>query len=546
MKKLTSIIITSAILMSNLPALAAQTPSLDFMNTSYLDPGYSNVKQTGTVDFKLNEPIKILDFISDDSSSINNFVNVHELLNTLFDSTISFTSNQIVSEKGKKVIQDASMTSDTYIKINKNLSLAVNQNYEIYADVDFTDAQAPLFDSVISMPLLDKYLVLNNDDLIYEERKQAIINDSYDFYEEPAEEFNEESTEEATSEPTQEISEAITDEITEEVPETTIPRSLEFTSILFDEENIKEINQKVISSIEENAKITGSNSNVTITFSDIGLKKWINDCINIVHEIMDEETKKYYSLSDIPLEDIEKVAKSVPFFDDKALILKYELDDDGRITYNEAELNIDLNVFDIVSALEEDTDGLSKETSNINFTITAKSNISYNTAVVNKPETTEENSISFTQYTDPYGYYSEENVEYDEDYEYFDYYISVEADKNMVSDERHLLPLRNLLESANYTVTYDNGKITAESDSKYAEAKVMIFNLNSTSYSADSTEKYLHTAPFLISDRTYVTLGDAEKIINSTVSYTTYDFLDDYADCTFTRNASEEDFKTVH
>jgi len=381
--------------------------------------------------------------------------------------------------------------SQTLIRFNKNLQLNVNQSYDINLEMDLSDEENPLFNYIMSTPFSNKYITVNNDDIA--------ATGSTDF-------------------------------------------GFDMLYTVMDENVINNMNTALIDSIYDNASITGNPLYVKISFSDIGLKKYIADIYSIAYSLYDEQTKEMLEES-VDFNDFAELAAKVPFFDDEALVMTYELNDDGLIISNTFELNVKFNIYDILTELELDTEGLYRDTSTINFTVSGQNEISYNTAVVTPPEITEENSLSLSTLMNPYGDYEYEEYEPEE---YFDSFPSFIINEHFVSDERHLIGLREVLENVGYDVYYDNGVITALSNSKFTEYKEISFTVDNTKMIVDGKEIKLSTAPFIIDGTTYVTLSDAQEIINSTIdSYTYYPLTKD-GWCYMQRNAVYSDFETEH
>jgi len=114
MKKLITLTTSLAMLLSNVVTSYASV-SLDFLNTSHYNSAYSDVKQISTINFKLNEPIQILDELYQSNEYMtSSAVNIPELISTIFDSTITLESNQIAKKGGKQILTDVRMFSDTH------------------------------------------------------------------------------------------------------------------------------------------------------------------------------------------------------------------------------------------------------------------------------------------------------------------------------------------------------------------------------------------------------------------------------------------------
>ena len=505
MKKLITLIITLTMFIGTVPAEAAKEPSLDFLKASYKDSKYYNISQNGSLSFKLNKPIVGLDFLDKMIDSNNSPLDLKALIEGLFDSTITYTAKQKTTNAGEKSSVEMQMKSSAPIRINNNFELAVNTNYSVWADLDVSDAKNISMDYIMSTPQNKRYITMSTDDF-------AEYMD-----EEELAEYNE-------------VMEMI-------------------SQIYLSDEYLAEMQNEMVNSISENAKITGTARDIKIVFSDLGLKKYFADVFEIVMDIYPEEIREQLmDGSDEFIDTLKDVAINVPFFADDALVMEYKLDSKNRIISEKVELNVDLDVFELLTYLGEDTLGLTENNSNISFSMFADAAFKYNTVNVKKPELTEENSVSIIDILptyDPIIY--EEYEEYESYDEYYSSYVYFDTDENFYgSNGEKYVPLRNLLESFDYVVDYNDGKITATSDSKYAEYDNITFDIKSTVVNTNSVNHTLSSAPIIINDKSYITLTDAEKVMNFTTwsySYYPYD-KSGYVDAE--RNACEEDFVDVN
>ncbi len=496
MKKLIILITTLTILFGTLPAEAAKEPSLDFLKVSNKNHIYSNISQEGSIKFELNEEIPGISMITGIMDANNAPVDIEALIDGLFDSTITYSAKQKTTNSGEKTTAEVHMKSNSPIIINENLELLINTNYSYWVDLDATDEENLLMDFIMSTPMNRKYIAMSFDDFSEYMTADELV------------EFNE--------------IKGIVSEI--------------YSS----DELLSEMQDKLVASISENASVTGTARNIKIKFSDLGLKKWFADVFEIGMDLYSEDLKEeIMSGSEEMLESLKDVCINVPFFADDALVLEYRLDGKNRIIDEKIQMNVDLNLYELITYLENDTTGLTKENSNISFRITGESNYKYNTVTVKKPELTEENSISFTDLMPKY----EEPIE--EEYEEYYYtYINVDTDENFYGKNgEKYIPLRNFLETFDYEVSYDNGIITAISDSKYREYDNIKFDVKSNVVNTNSVDYTLSYAPVIINDKSYIRLTDAEKLMNFTTWSYSYYPQDRYGYIGGERNATEEDFQ---
>ena len=500
MKKFITLIITLTMLISIVPAEAAKGPSLDFLKVSYKNYMYSNISQDGTLEFKLNEPISVLNFVDKLFDSNDSPVDIKAMVESLFDSKITYTAKQKTSNSGEKSSVEMHMKTNSPIRLNNNLELAVNTNYSIWADLDISDAEKPLMNYIMSMPTNKRYVTMN-------------LNDFYSYMDEnQLSEYNDAMG--------------------------------MISEIYSSDEFLLQMQDKLVESISDNAKVTGTVGYVKIEFSDLGLKKYVADAFEVAMDLYDEEMKEeLMEQSEEFVETLKDVAKNVPFFAENALVLEYKLDSKDRIISEKAELNVDLDLYKLITYLGQDTDDLVDGNSNISFSMLSNTTFKYNTVTINKPEITKDNSVSIMELMPVYE--TPDYQEYEPE-EYFFPYLYVDTDENFYgSNGEKYIPLRALLEAFNYEVTYDNGVIKATSDSKYAEYDNIEFNIKENVVNTNTVNYTISAAPIIVNDKSYITLTDAEKVMNFRTFLYSYYPSENTGYIDVERNAQEEDFEAV-
>ncbi len=500
MKKLITFILAYTFLFAAMPVKAAQSPSLNFLRTSYKDSKYYNISQSGDLTFRMNKPIAGLDFLNRLIDSKESPVDLKSLVEGLFDSTITYSAKQKTTNSGEKSSVEMHMKSSAPIRLNNNLEIAVNTNYSIWADLDVSDNKNLSMDFIMSMPTNKRYITMSFDD------------------------FTEYMDEEELTEYNEVMG--------------------MISQIYSSDEFLTEMQDKMVDSISENAKVTGTARNVKIEFSDLGLKKCFADIFEISMGLYSEEMQEQLMEgTEEVFKSLKDVAINVPFFADDALVMEYKLDSKNRIISEKVEMNVDLDVFELLTYVGEDTEGLTEGNSNISFSIVSDVEFKYNAVTMKKPELTDENSVSFIDLVPVYEY--DEPI-YEEDEEFYSIFLYVDTDENFngANGEKYI-PLRALLEAFDYEVAYNNGIITAKSDSKYAEYDSIIFNTKSNIVNTNSVNYTISSAPIIINDRSYIKLTDAEVVMNfKTWSYSYYPY-DNYGSVDIERNATEEDFEEI-
>ena len=461
MKKIIATLLACTLLLSCNVVWAASTPSLSFLKTNTAVGG---TEQSGTVSFKLHKPLEILELLAEDEDSgvMSNYVDIVMLLDSLFDSTMTVRAKTSITNGGKKQLTEAHIKSDIPFKANANLEGDIKTNQSVWTELDFTDAENPYFGMIMAHPFAAKYITLDSDLLL-------------------------------------------------ENDEMTAEELVGLCSMLFDSENLVKINDKMLASMEKHATITGNSRKVKITFTDIGLKMYLADIIVSVLGAMDAAILESYD------EDAVKEAlQTVPVFGKEALVTEYTLDAKSRIIGEKTTLNVDLNVYDLITALDGEEplaeSGITKENSAISFAIAEQSTYQYGSVEIQKPVLTEENSIDIFEYEDPY-YYDE--PEYDMYEEYYDPWAYANIDANCYEGgEVKYVRLRSFLESAGYFVSYDNGTIRAQVDSEHAKYKAFCFVIGADCAYTDLHDVNMKTPLFLKDGVTYISIDDCENLTN--------------------------------
>lgn len=507
MKKIISSVIAGVMLSANVSALAETAPSLDFLKASIYDPNYTYTSYDSNISFKLNEKFAMVNQLQNIIRDGVNFLDLDLLFETIFDSAMTVNVKQVSENEGVKAELNAKF--NTPIKFNKNLEVSVNQNYNMWVDLPAAKDDKVDFNIIYETPFDKRYITIDSESIAQAEEYEAKINKNI----------------------IGENGEAITLPNTSESMENLLAKLLK-------EENLDVINEKAIESIYKNAEISGNNDHVSIVFSDIGLKKYFADIMQIAMEYYDDDTKALVEKT-IESSGIERIAKNVPFFDTKALILEYKLDSKGRIKESDAQINVKLNVYDLICEIAGNCPGQNQKDSVLNFSVNAKSRYNYDKINADLPVLTEENSISFYDMMPKY------DNDYDESFNYC-YWVYSDGGVKRDDEQKIIIPLRSMLEECSYEVTYDNGTITASTDYKYAPAASLEFKVGSAEVkiNGNNIEK-LNVPVKIIDDSAYVRAEDIADILNMEFESYTYYILDNSCEYYFYNNADISDFEAT-
>ena len=489
MKKFLSVVLLFVMMLGCTVVEAAKSPSLGFLMFDISDSNYSNISQTGTVKFKLNKPLSILELAEEEMYlSYDAPLDVLTFVDSLCDTELAFSSKTKITDNGKKISSENHTKADVPFKANENLEGYIKANQSVWTDYDLSDSENYRFDSIQYGYNSTKYLTSSSE--LFEDTDLPFA-DVYDM-----------------------VMELMTSQ---------------------------EVNKKLVDSISKNATVTGNSSNVKIHFDDMGLKMYILDIL----EIAFSESGNNELLDDADLEEIKAAFAMFKIFDDDALVMEYTLDKKGRISKSETELNVNLNVYNIIAMIGEDTGPLTKENSNIDFTISAKTDIKYNAVTIEKPELTEENSIDYITYRYPYYDYEDyEDYEYYEDYYWMYSRVYPDIDSNCIVDgEIRYVCLRSIMEEMGYTVFYENGNIYGETENPYTKYKSLLLTVGGEIASTDIQDVNLDVPVFVKDGVAYISVSDCEKLTGyRNIEESSYDFFNNYGYITFVTEAYYNDY----
>lgn len=468
MKKIISLLLFFVMLLPCVCVHAASVPSLDFMKSTLDNKNYSDVEQNGTISFKLNKPFSILE----DNKEVSSYVDAYKIFNSIFDSKMTISSKTKVTDSGKKISAYSNVKSNIPLKLNNNFEADIKLNQTVWSDIDCSDIDNISYKMIMSNPQSAKYITLDDKLLLdNEEEMHYVISQIY--------------------------------------------------SLLFDNDRIGEINDKLVYAIYNHATVTGNSKNAVIKFDDLGLKLYIVDVFKVLISEIDESL-----IDEIEIEEVEKALASVQIFGKDALVLRYTLDSKGRVTKQKIELNVDFNIYDFVKALGEETEEITKDNAVLDFTISSDISIKYNTVKIEKPEITEENSIDILEFNDPYYYDTvDDDLDFNESEDIYYPCTSANVDTNcLVDDKVEYVQLRSLLDGMDYNIHYENGKIYAETENEYAKYNSINYVIGSDVVYTDVGEVKLLKAMFVKDGITYIYLDDAAALSGMDVDSIYYSY----------------------
>jgi len=490
MKKLTALFIAVVIILSCMPVSAAKEISLDFLMTDYT-PESVEYEASSTYEVKLSKPMEMLDAVSEAMS--NNLpvnpIDLRMMIEGLFDLKGKTTVKQRITESGNKMEAVISDESNLPFIMNDRLSADITASADIWMDMNVKEKK---LEYIIDSPLsAGKYLLINEQLFALNEAEGVDM--------------------------------------------------FGLMSELIFSEKLEEYEKLIIDSVRSNAVVSGNKSEVKLVFTDIGLKKFVADVLIDYIRLFGESLGiPADGFNEEELAGVMTALAAIKIFDDEALVINCSVDGKGRMTACDLKLNVDINLFDIISAFGGDTEGLTKENSNISFTVSAKNTVKYKKVNIEKPVLAEENTVNLYDMintTEPV-YEGDSEPE-----EYFYPWVYVEFEgKNSVYGNDGVVPLRSLLEAFGYTVEYNNGVIKATNTSRYAEYEWFEVYMNSTAVITSDSKFFMNAPVTNIGGVAYIKLSDAELIMNSVVDYIGYYPEDNIYNVSFMRNKTEEDF----
>ena len=471
MKKIIAMLVVFVMVLSaSSSAFAVNAPNLDFLKQLAL---VKDVEENATVKIKLNEPFGLLELMAKESVGISDRIDIKMLMESLCDSTLYVNSKTKSEAGGEKRLTESHIKSDVVFKANSNLEGQLKTNYSFWSEFDVSDKENPYFEMITTHPFASKYITVDSDLLIR----------------------NEEATKDDIS---------------------------MLCTALSGGENLMWMNDIAIKSMEKNALITGNSQKVRISFTDMGLKTYFMEVISSVFNGIDERI-----LEDMDTDELTRVMSAVPFFGNEALSIEYTLDSKSRISTEKTVLNVNLNIYDLMLALNQEEppaeSGITRDMCKINFTVETKSDFKYNSVKIEKPMLDENNSVDIFEYEDPYYYEYEDYYDdeyYGDDYDEEDYYypwIYADIDKNCFANgEIRYVQLRSFLEDMGYEVSCENGIIQAKTDSNGVKYKGLGFIVGSDVAYTDICDIGLYVPLFTKDGVTYISVADCEFLADAT------------------------------
>lgn len=472
MKKIISILLVLTLCLSVTSAFAA--PSID----NLFDATYTDYEASMEMSLTLDKPLAILDVLSNfidqsidsDNVTFSDIIDLKALVESIFDSTQKMNLKCDISKDYKKINIYLSQASNTPLNINKSLTITADAKSEMWFNFDFSDYKNIVYKIIVSAPASDRYMVLDFG---------KILEDTGD------------------------------DEFFEELPS------------IFDEERIKSVNTTSLNILKKNADISYKGGYFVVKMNDEQAKSWI---IDVVYEALKTANVPEISFTEEQANQLKLMLGGIQIFGKNGIEMKYKANSKGIISAEESKISIDVNLYDVLTlAGISDMEGLTKENSNIAFTIKAKTEYSK----VNKggkvkfPTLTEENTIDLLDFAEPDTGYDYEEYTYPWEYVYFT------TPDPIVENGTPYVPLREFMASLTNEdayISWDNGTTTITSATKFFET--ISFKEGSNKVIKDGNEIILDEPIKTINGRTALSYEFIDKIFKCDyfhISYYNYD-----------------------
>lgn len=331
MKKLISLL--TAFIMLSLTAFAADADDLAAVYEKNGELRSASFEVTLSAD--TNKPLDILSQIPDEGGVMP--YSPQLLAESLFDTKIQLNGSYSISEDYKKMLAEITMVCDAPIVVNEDMKIAAWTRYGMWLEYDLTDPQAPVYRTIIKSPF----------------SRQYTVTDMSGYYAEHPDTLN----------------------------------------ILY-KDNIKELRDKSIKALTDNAKVTKKNDSYTISFNSESAQNYIKTVFSMAEDVMQQNMPEGIT-ADKFYDSIAEFFDKVNVFGKDGIVVTLNTNKDGYITTASENINIAFNVYDAIKAFDKSTEGLDRAKADIDLTIKADCKYSeHNSAKPVLPEINDDNSMT--------------------------------------------------------------------------------------------------------------------------------------------------------
>lgn len=278
--------------------------------------------------------------------------------------------------------------------------------------------------------------------------------------------------------------------------------------------------EQIANLVYANSTVKKAGNNITITISNNQLLSMISGAMKLFPE-------------NIGADEVIEALSSVQIFDDKAIVAEYTLDRLGRISKQNASINIKTNVYDIMQATGTDYYDIDREDAYIDFSLLTSAKYTYDNVKVSLPVLTEENSFN------PYAPVAEEDYVSEYEYKYSACYINADNTEEYISYiTNRKYPLRKIFEEIEI-----EGKYLYNNQIDVANGQIIIsnpetdFNLTITEFSNivnyNGQDIYLDAPVHEENGVCYITEEFLFKVFGLTPQYSSYHPYDETGSITY-------------
>ena len=281
-----------------------------------------------TLSAQMNKPLEILDTIPvDDETDIDPELIVNSLLNA--ETKMKYTYS--ASEDYKKLDMAMSMEFSMPVEFNESFKLDAWTKLGMWINYDVTDEENPVYKIIYKIPFMKKYQVMD-----------------------------------------------MSSQASELMP-------------VLDKEIIKELSEKAVDALTQNAQVTKNQNEYTVKLDNDGAKNYIVEIFKASKEMIPDASEA--GVIDQMIVTVEDLFSKTELLGKNGITMKLTKNSQGYITAQLEELHLSFNIFDILEAYSMSTNGLDREKAFVDITFKASTKISdINKAKVTMPELNEENS----------------------------------------------------------------------------------------------------------------------------------------------------------
>jgi len=163
MKKLLSVLLCITMLMSGMSVFADTLDEFyGILEKNSFSDFSCNVKASMTLD----APIELLKLANDALADEEVYIDLTKVVGSVFETTLDMDMKLNSSSDFKKFDSEIDIKTNLPLVINDNFKITVDMQMDTYMSYDLTDEENPTFKFIFSVPIFDRYLVIDSNDLV--------------------------------------------------------------------------------------------------------------------------------------------------------------------------------------------------------------------------------------------------------------------------------------------------------------------------------------------------------------------------------------------